>query len=119
VLEREPAAVAVARDELRRRRDDAASALAFELAGRLQAEIDAIDWISSEQKVTSLRVSDVDIYGWYDGVLVHFEVRDGSLCGWQQRRCGRHAVRERIAATPAEWAAFAQRNAELAARLMS
>ena len=36
-----------------RPRDRASDALAFELAGRVQAEIDALDWITSPQRVTT------------------------------------------------------------------
>jgi excinuclease ABC subunit C len=50
-------------------------------------------------------------------MLVHFEVRDGRLCRWSQRGCGQARAAPRLTATPAGWAAFARRNAELAARL--
>jgi hypothetical protein len=39
----------------------AAAALAFELAGRLQAELEALDWITGEQKVTQARSRDLDV----------------------------------------------------------
>lgn len=42
VLERDPAAVADIQERLARRRDEAAGRLAFELAGRIQAESAAI-----------------------------------------------------------------------------
>jgi excinuclease ABC subunit C len=117
VLDRDPTALASLRDELVRRRDRAASGLAFELAARLQAEIEAVDWIASEQKATLLEPHDFDVYGWADGVLVRFEVRGGRLCAWGQRPCAETAAQARIAATPAAWTVFARRNAELAARL--
>jgi excinuclease ABC subunit C len=117
VLDRDPAALASLRDELVRRRDRAASGLAFELAARLQAEIEAVDWVASEQKATLLEPHDFDVYGWADGVLVRFEVRGGRLCAWGQRPCAETAAQARIAATPAAWTVFARRNAELAARL--
>ena len=63
------AAVAPVRTELTVRRDAAAVALAFEFAGRLQAELEALDWITEEQKVTRAQ-GDADVHGWADGVLV-------------------------------------------------
>jgi excinuclease ABC subunit C len=117
VLDRDPTALASLSGELARRRDSAASGLAFELAARLQAEIEAVGWIAAEQKATLLEPKDFDVYGWADGVLVRFEVRGGRLCAWGQRPCAETAAQPRIAATPAAWAVFAQRNAELAARL--
>ena len=95
VLDRDRAAVAALRAELTARRDAAAAALAFEFAGRLQAELEALDWVTGEQKVTGAQ-DDADVCGWADGVLVWFEIRDGRMPGW---------------------ADFARRNAELAARL--
>jgi excinuclease ABC subunit C len=68
--------------------------------------------------VTSLDADDFDAYGWAGGVLVHFGVRAGRLCQWSQRPCPQRAAAEPgLAATPADWAAFATRNAELAATL--
>jgi excinuclease ABC subunit C len=117
VLERDSAALASLRGELARRRDSAASGLAFELAARLQSEIEAVDWVAAEQKATQQEPHDFEVYGWADGVLVRFEVRGGRLCAWGQRPCAEAAAQPRLAATPAVWAVFAQRNAELAARL--
>ena len=121
VLSRDPAAVASVRAELAARRDAAAAALAFEFAGRLQAEIEALDWISGEQKVTRAAAAqdDADVYGWADGVLVCFEIRGGRMCGWRQRPCGAAAARRHLDQTPPAWEPFARRNAELAARLRS
>jgi hypothetical protein len=39
------------------------------------------------------------------------------LSGWTQRPCGAASARHHLDATPPEWAGFAHRNAELAARL--
>jgi excinuclease ABC subunit C len=119
VLDRDQAAVAALRAELTARRDAAAAALAFEFAGRLQAELEALDWVTGEQKVTGAQ-DDADVCGWADGVLVWFEIRDGRMRGWrQQRPCGAAAARRHLAGTPPGWAGFARRNAELAARLSS
>jgi excinuclease ABC subunit C len=118
VLQRDPAAVTALRAELVRRRDRAAGDLRFEFAAKLQEEITAFDWIVAEQKVASLIPDDVDVHGWADGVLVRFEVRAGRMSTWTQRAVSAATARARLAATPAEWRAFAQRNAELAVTLL-
>jgi excinuclease ABC subunit C len=124
LLNREPDAVAGLRADLFRRRDGAATGLAFELAARLQAEIQAVDWVTSEQKVTRASSGDADAHGWAtrgegdaDGVLVSLGIRGGRLIRWRQQSCGAQAAGRLVAGTPAEWRPFAQRNAELAARL--
>jgi len=118
VLERDPVAVAALRAELSGRRDAAAARLAFEFAARLQAEIEALDWITAEQKVTQQERADFDVHGWADGILVRFEVRAGRLSGWRLRDCGPAAARRYLAEPPPPaWGEFAQRNAKLAARL--
>jgi excinuclease ABC subunit C len=117
VLDRDPAAVAALRAELARRRDAAAAALAFEFAGRVQAELEALDWITAEQKVTQAQPADFDVHGWAGGVLVRFEVRGGRLTGWTQCPCAAVAARRQPA--PGAWADFARRAAELAALLAS
>jgi excinuclease ABC subunit C len=117
VLDRDTAAVASLRAGLAQRRDRAAEVQAYELAARLQAEIEAVDWIAAEQKAALLEPRDFDVHGWADGVLVRFEMRGGRLAGWTQRACAQAEARATVAATPAGWAAFARRNAELAARL--
>lgn len=118
VLNRDPKAVAWLLGELTRRRDSAAAGLAFELAARLQAEIRAVGWITAEQKVTGAHPADQDIHGWADGVLVSLAVRAGRLIRWRERPCAEASARPLVAATPAAWLPFAQRNAELAARLV-
>jgi excinuclease UvrABC nuclease subunit len=124
VLGRDRDAVAALRAELTARRAAAAATLAFEFAGRLQAELEALDWITGEQKVTGAPGAlgdhaDADLYGWADGVLVCFEIRGGRMSGWWQRPCRAAAARRHLAETPPGWADFARRNAELAARLRS
>ncbi|NUR98654.1 MAG: GIY-YIG nuclease family protein [Kribbellaceae bacterium] len=119
VLERDPAAVAALRSELERRRDRAAGELRYEFAAKVQGEIEALDWIVAEQKVAWLEPRDADVYGWADGVLVRFELRAGRMCRWTQRAVGEGAARARVASTPELWRPFAQRNAELAARLVT
>jgi excinuclease ABC subunit C len=119
VLDRDPAEVAAVRMSLSARRDAAAAALAFEFAGRLQQELEALAWVTAEQKVTRAAPDNCDVCGWADGLLTRFTVRGGRLSGWTQRPCGDAIARRLVAATPPEWAVFARRNAELAARLVS
>ncbi|MGW1343240.1 GIY-YIG nuclease family protein [Kribbella sp. NPDC002412] len=116
VLERDPAAVNGLRGELERRRDRAAGELRFEFAAKLQHEIAAIDWIVAEQKVSSLAPLDLEVAGWADGVLVQFQIRGGRMCTWRQRAVAEPP--DLVSTTPALWKPFAQRNAELAARLL-
>jgi excinuclease ABC subunit C len=127
VLNRDPDAVAALRAELTARRDAAATALAFEFAGKLQAELGAVEWITAEQKVTRDQrelggqgdQADADVYGWADGVLVGFEIRGGRMSGWRERPCAAAAAHRYLERSPSDWAAFARRSAELAARLRS
>ena len=117
VLRRDPAAGAMVRAELATRRDAAAARLSFEFAAKLQAELEALDWVTAEQKVTLPEPTDFDVCGWADGMLVTFEIRGGRLSGWSQRRCAQEAARRQCARTPPEWTGFAVRNASLAAEL--
>jgi excinuclease ABC subunit C len=114
VLSRDEEAVALARKDLTTRRDAAATALAFELAARIQEEIEALQWVLAEQKMTG---PDADIHGWADGVLVSFELRAGRMRSWRRRDCDERAARAVCDATPERWRPFADRNAALAARL--
>jgi excinuclease ABC subunit C len=117
VLDREPEAVAAARGELEALRDRAAQALGFELAGRIQAEIEALDWATGPQRVTTMDPGDLEVHGWHGGVLVRFVITGGRLCEWSQRACGPDQAAKWLASTPPGWADFARRNAELAAAL--
>lgn len=117
VLERRPDAVAAARRELEELRDRAARALGFELAGRIQEEIQALDWVTEPQRVTRMDPEDAEVHGWAGGVLVRFVISGGRLCEWSQRACGQAQAAARLAATPPGWTTFARRNAELAAAL--
>jgi hypothetical protein len=51
------------------------------------------------------------------GGVLRFAVRAGRLCEWSQEPCDAAAAAPAVAATPAGWAGFAQRSAELAAML--
>ena len=117
VLEREPVALQRVLDALAAARDRAAGALAFELAARIQEEIHAVEWITSPQRVTVPGGADSDVYGYSDGVLVHFAVVGGRLCRWRQRACAPERAQRLLAGTPEEWRPFAQRAAGLAAAL--
>lgn len=117
VLEGRQAAVQAVREALLARRGAASDADAYELAARIQAEIEALDWIVGEQRVTRPGGGDADVHAWADGILVGFEIRDGRIVGWSQGASSETAAHDRVAATPADWVEFAQRNAALAARL--
>lgn len=67
--------------------------------------------------MTVSEVMELAVYGWSDGVLVRFTFRSGRLCEWTRRRCSRTQAAARVAGSPDRWAAFAQRNAQLAAAL--
>lgn len=120
VLRRRPAEVAWLRERLTELRDRASANLAFELAARIQQEIEAVGWVVAEQKVTLLEAgADRTAYGWADGLLVRFDVRGGRLSGWAQRSVSLPAARRHLDGTPDEWRAFAARAADLGSRLMS
>lgn len=134
VLSRDPAAVAWALDALTRRRHEAAGACAFEVAARVQAELEAVAWVTAEQRVTAgpgarsdaRLASDppggpgprvAQLHGYAGGLLVSFEVRGGRLDRWQQAAVDEARAAPRVAATPEPWRGFAHEAAELAARL--
>jgi len=117
VLAREPAAVAGVRGQLAELRDSAAAGEAYEVAGRIQTELAALEWVVCEQRAAVLEAPDVRLAGWADGVLVRFDVRAGRLCGWRQFARSRRQAEPWLAGTPPEWREFTERNADLAARL--
>ena len=117
ILERQPGAVSWAFCQLERLRDGAAQTLAYEFAARIQDAIGALSWVSCPQRITSMDDANLTIAGWSRGVLVEFLIRGGRLCGWSQRSCTLPSVAPALAATPAAWRDFTQRNAELATSL--
>ncbi len=117
ILERQPAAVSGAHRRLEQLRDRAAQRLAYELAARIQDEIGALSWITCPQRVTTMDPANLIVAGWSRGMLAEFQIRGGRLCSWSQRSCSRPAATDALAATPAAWSDFTQRNAELAASL--
>ncbi len=119
LLTRQPAAVLHAREHLTERRARAAADLEFELAGRLQEHLEALDWLVSEQRVTVDGAGNAKAYGWSGGVLVEFGIKDGRVRTWAQRECPETDAEPLIAATPTRWTAFARHNAELSAELQA
>ena len=117
ILAREPAAVSAARARLEQLRGEATQALAFELAAKINSELEALDWIISPQRVTTLEPAAFEACGWSGQLLVRFVIRAGRLRQWSQEHCDQAAAGPALAATPAGWAGFAQRSAELAAAL--
>ena len=103
--------------ELTARRDAAAAALGFELAGRIQSEIEAVEWISQEQRVHRVGGPDAVAHGYAGGLLLRLEFHGGRLDGWRVRPASARAAGPLVAATAPQWQDFARRNAELAATL--
>jgi excinuclease ABC subunit C len=117
VLDGRPEPVATLRRELVGHRDRAAARQAYELAARIQQEIEAVEWVTAEQKVTRMPPADYPVHGWANGTLLRLRIRAGRLSAWDQRACSQPAAARHLDRTPAEWRAFATRNAELASRL--
>lgn len=117
VLRRDPAAVAALTEHLAVRRDAAAAVLSFELAARVQAEIEAVAWISQDQKVHRCGGPDFVAHGYAGGLLLRLEFHDGRLDGWRVRPSSPQSAAPLVADTPSQWQPFAQRNAVLAAAL--
>lgn len=113
----EPEAVAVTLAELARRRDAAAGAESYELAGRVHEEIAAVEWVTATQRVTRLDGVDAIASGWGNGLLVTWTIRAGRLDGWAMRPCGVAAAQRHLDQTAPAWTEFCTVNAELAARL--
>jgi excinuclease ABC subunit C len=117
VLRRDPVAVSALASDLSARREAAAAALAFELAARLQAEIEALTWITQEQKVFQPGGDDAIAYGYADGLLLQLDMRAGRLDGWRIQPARPATAAPLVAASPPQWRAFAQRNVDLAVAL--
>jgi excinuclease ABC subunit C len=119
VLRGDQDAVAAVRARLLAKRDQAVTRLAFEVAGHIQSELDGLAWTVSPQKVNRPDTGDATINGWADGVLVRFEIRAGRLTHWTQRHQSRPPATRRPDAHTAQLRSFAERNAQLAARLIA
>ena len=98
-------------------RDRASAGLAFELAGQITSEMDAIGWATGVQRVTTLERIDADIHGWSGGVLVSLQIRAGRMERWRQALVDGEP-RRKVEQTPEEWRGFAAANAQLAASLL-
>lgn len=114
VLERAGEAVPTALKVLQVRRDEAAAELLFELAARVQDEIEALTWVTSPQRVTVHAGADAELAGWSEGMECRLRVKAGRLYEWNQS--SRNAPNAK-AEDPGEWSEFLQRNASLAALL--
>jgi excinuclease ABC subunit C len=119
VLNREPTAVTVVRAELLGRRDEAVAAEAYEVAGRIQAELVALDWVTAPQRVVVPGAAEADAVacGWASGLLVRFRIRGGRIRGWSCDRRPAAQAASLLDQTPLRWREFAEQNARLAALL--
>lgn len=117
VLGREACAVTALGVQLTSLRDAAAAAEAYEVAGRIQAELAALDWITCPQRAAVLEPQDVTLAGWADGLLVRFEMRAGRIARWRQFARNLAQAEPWLAGTPPQWRDFADSNAALAAQL--
>ncbi len=117
LLDRDADAADHARVALMERRERAARDLEFELAGRAQEQLTALDWLVSSQRVTSQEPFDATVAGWADGVLVEFAIKGGRIRTWTQRTCSADDAARAVAASPEAWTEFATENAVLAAQL--
>jgi excinuclease ABC subunit C len=119
VLQREPAAVVAAQADLTSRREAAAAAQAYELAGRIHSELVSLGWVTAPQRAAVAEPTDAIACGWADGVLTRFEISGGRIRAWRLRRQSEAKAAPLVAATPPYWREFADHNARLAARLRS
>jgi excinuclease ABC subunit C len=117
VLRRQPKEVRDVLAGLEELRDRAAGKLAFELAGEIDRERHALEWVTSPQRASSMDEADFTASGWAGGILTSFTARRGRICEWVQSRCPQADAAAPLVSTPPSWADFAQRNAELAAAL--
>jgi excinuclease ABC subunit C len=118
VLGRDDGAVAAVHNALVDRRTAATGRFAYELAASIQAEIEALAWISQPQQVTGDE-ADADVFGFSDGVLVRFELRRGRVRDWRVSLCSANGAAPKLAASPLAWREFAAENARIAAALRS
>ena len=117
VLAREPSAVRTVSGLLTDRRDEAARALAYEVAAAVQEELSALLWVTARHRVTTHAGGNADILGWADGVLVRLTVTAGRLDRWQQGPCTAAQAAPQVERTAEQWRGFVGRAAELAALL--
>lgn len=117
VLNREPTAITTVQAGLTSRRDAAAAAQAYELAGRIHSELTALGWVTAPQCAALPEHIDADACGWADGLLTRFAIRGGRIRRWHQHRQPKAGAVALLGATPPRWRDFANNNARLAANL--
>lgn len=115
ILGREPRAVRDARVALTELRRAAAASEAFELAARIHAELEGLEWVTSVQRATTSAGEDANVTAVSDGLAVTFTIRAGRLNGWRTRRTDPRSAAGSTG--PRRWRVFAERNAALAAAL--
>ncbi|MGH3300135.1 MAG: hypothetical protein ACRDOK_00405 [Streptosporangiaceae bacterium] len=89
------------------------------MAGRIQAEQTALDWVTAPQRVVVLQAADAQTVacGWEDGVLVRFTVRAGRIRGWCSESRSATEAAPLVAQKPPCLRDLAAQNASLAAKL--
>jgi excinuclease ABC subunit C len=117
LLNRDPAVVRRHRDLLIAERDRVARGLAYELAQRIQEELEGVDWLTQPQRMTGCTPADTVIHGWANGWLVSLSASHGRFNQWKVGQATADVGRGLAARTPPEWQAYAQANAELHAAL--
>jgi excinuclease ABC subunit C len=116
ILRLQPRAVDQARMALTELRHAAAASEAFELAARINVELEGLEWVTSIQRVTTFAAKEADITAVSDGLAITFTIRAGRLNGWDTRAADPHEV-DALATPRKRWRPFAERNAALAAAL--
>ena len=115
VLARDESAIAELRVLLAEASRHAIDRLAFETALQIQAEVAALDWLVAHQRVTGCSPGLV-VGARAGGVEFSLAASGDRLDKWTSGRTASTGTQV-IDSTPADWAAFATRNAELAAAL--
>jgi len=122
VLEREPGAIAAARGELVRLRDEAADGDRFEDAAMRQQQLEAVEWITQPQGVAASIGPDVHASAigraGGAGVRVTFEIRAGTFRERHTTLLG-EAAADSETHPDAHWGELAQKNADLMARFVA
>ena len=110
VLRGDPTAVALARDLLVARRDEAAGRELYEVASRINDEAVGLAWGASTLRFVG--TADLDLVASCGGQRVALTLRGGRLRTWEQA-----AATEEDLVAPEEWRDFLSRNAALASQL--
>jgi excinuclease ABC subunit C len=110
VLRGDPSSVALARDLLVARRDEAAGRELYELAARIHEELDGLAWVAST--VRFVDTADLHLAACCEGQRVSLTLRGGGLRTWDQSISSDETL-----VGPPEWHDFLVRNAALACQL--